>query len=140
GLQVTSAVAGESDTSDVSVSNPDQADGAGIITIEQLNMCMWGSKMTPSCFPNKEKPDTDAWKDAEAEVAKKKRESVITQYNRHIPDVLTVSEGCLNDLEHVAEEIGYDLKYEDTGDGTDYKPRQCSVDRGPAVNAILAKK
>ena len=137
GLQATSAMASQSNAS---TTNPGQADGEGIITIEQVNMCMWGSEMTPGCFPNDEKPDSDAWKKKEAAVAKKKRDSVITQYDRHIPDVLTVSEGCLNDLEYVAEEIGYDLKYEDTGDGTDYKPRQCSVDRGPAVNAILAKK
>ena len=123
-----------------SPTNPGQVDGPGIITIEQLNMCMWGSEETPSCFTNDAEPGSDAWTQQETRAAASKRDSMVAQYQRHIPDVLTVNEGCLNDLQAVADQIGYDLRYEDTGDGTDGKPRQCSVDRGPAVNAILAEK
>lgn len=119
-------------------SNPGQADGAGIITVEQTNMCMWGSVETPSCFSNPYEQGAPGWEAAERDTADRKRDSLITQYQRHLPDVITVSEGCLSDLEAVADAIGYQLRYQDTGDGTDGVPRQCTVGRGAGVNAILA--
>lgn len=123
-------------------SNPDQADGPGIITIEQLNMCMWGSTMTPSCFPNSaaDLPHADPdWIAAEEATAAAKRQAVITQFSRHNPDVVTVDEACLGDLQKVAAAVGYELSYIDTGGGTDHKPRNCTAGRGIGVNAILAK-
>ncbi|WP_405775319.1 endonuclease/exonuclease/phosphatase family protein [Streptomyces sp. NBC_00859] len=125
-----------------SPSNPDQADGPGILTIEQLNMCMWGSKETPSCFPNTSGAavDSAAWTAEEKRVAALKRASVATQVSRHIPDVITVSEGCLGDLRSVADTIGYQLAYQETGAGTDNRPRDCTAGRGVGVNAILAKE
>lgn len=47
-LVATSALAASAQ----SPSNPDQADGPGIITVEQVNMCMWGSVLDNSCFGN----------------------------------------------------------------------------------------
>lgn len=119
--------------------NPGQADGPGIITIEQLNMCMWGSEQTPGCFSNPYQPTDSRWRAAELRTATQKRSSVVTQFNRHDPDVVTVSEGCLGDLQDVAETVGYELAYVSTGGGTDHKPRECSVGRGIGVNAILAR-
>lgn len=137
GAVTTSVNAQESSPS--SLTNPDQADGPGIITVQQVNMCMWGSRETPGCFANPYQRGEPGWERAERATAAKKRDSVVTQYERHIPDVFTVSEGCRDDLKSVADTIGYQIRYVDTGDGTDGKPRQCTVDRGPAVNAILAK-
>lgn len=119
-------------------SNPNQAWGEGIITVEQTNMCMWGSTMTLPCFPNPHEEGDPGWEEAELDIAQRKRESLITQYERHLPDVITVSEGCLSDLEFVADAIGYQLRYQETGGGADDLPRQCTVDRGAGVNAILA--
>ncbi|MFD0556898.1 hypothetical protein FB566_2151 [Stackebrandtia endophytica] len=123
-----------------SPTNPNQAYGPGIITVKQTNMCMWGSLETPFCFANSVEPGTAGWEAAERKTAERKRASLVVQYQRHLPDVLTVTEGCLGDLEIVAETIGYQLRYQETGGGTDGKARECTVDRGIGVNAILAKK
>lgn len=134
---VTATSAGAAATG--SPSNPDQADGPGIITIEQLNMCMWGSTMTPDCFPNDSgaAQDSAAWTAEEQRIAGLKRDAIVAQVERHIPDVITVDEGCLNDLTAVASQIGYELATQTTGGAT--TPRQCTAGRGVAVNAVLAK-
>ena len=126
-------------TSQPAPTNPDQAYGPGIVTIEQTNMCMWGSKETPFCFANTHQPGEAGWEAAELATAERKRDSLISQYNRHRPDVITVTEGCLGDLRTVADAIGYQLRYQETGGGTDDKARECTVDRGVGVNAILAR-
>lgn len=122
--------------------NPDQVDGPGIITIEELNMCMWGSDKTETCFPNPYLDDPDHTKDsdwwnAEFAMARLKNQAVIDQFTRHAPDVITVSEGCADDMVHVAQTIGYQLIVQRTG--SESKLRSCSVDRGLTVNAIMAK-
>lgn len=135
-LAVGWAASAASASSGRASTNPDQADGPGIITIEQLNMCMWGSRETEDCFPNDGEPN---WTEAERETAAQKRAAMIEEITDHIPDLVTVSEGCLDDLREVADAIGYELAYQDTGGGTDDVPRACTVDRGIGVNAILAK-
>lgn len=118
---------------------PAPAEGSGVITVEQLNMCMWGSVETAFCYPNGRTKGTAAWTTEERRVARLKRDAVITQFRRHTPDVITVNEGCLGDLRTVASAIGYELAYQDTGSGTDHKPRNCTAGRGIGVNAILAR-
>jgi hypothetical protein len=140
-VAVAAAVTFQTATADTATGGSGkQADGPGIITVEQLNMCMWGSKETKDCFPNANDPSDPAWADAERHTAELKRDSMVTQYQRHTPDVITVNEGCLNDLRTVADKLGYQLRYQETGGGADGKPRECTVDRGAGVNAILAKK
>jgi hypothetical protein len=116
--------------------NPDQKSGPGIITVEQLNMCMWGSDRTPDCFPNSQDPTSNpvGWTEAEKGMARAKRESIEVQIGRHEPDVVTVDEGCLGDLTQVAADTGYELVSYETGRG-----RECTAGRGISVNAILSR-
>jgi hypothetical protein len=116
--------------------NPDQKSGPGIITVEQLNMCMWGSTFTPDCFPNSQNASQNpsGWTATEQSVASAKRTSVKAQISRHNPDIITVNEGCLNDLTQVAADTGYEIVSYETGRG-----RQCTVNRGISVNAVLSR-
>jgi hypothetical protein len=116
--------------------NPDQKSGRGILTVEQLNMCMWGSTFTRDCFPNSvnASQNPSAWTAMEESVASAKRESIKTQIRRHNPDIITINEGCLNDLTQVAADTGYKIVSYETGRG-----RKCTVNRGISVNAILSR-
>lgn len=110
------------------------------LTVEQVNLCMWGSVETQFCFQNDLAKDDPRWTAAEHRIAGAKRQALVTQVERHKPDVITVNEGCLNDVVKVARAIQYEVRIQTTGGGTDGDPRLCTVDRGPAVNAIFAQR
>lgn len=152
-VAVALAVLGVAATPAAAGTNPEQADGPGILTVEQTNMCMWGSDTNGrSCFGNRVEPAPSSplheggdrfagWRHAERAVAARKRGALVTQFARHDPDVVTVNEGCLDDLRAVAHAVHYELRYQPTGiDGHGKRPRQCSVGRGGGVNAILARR
>lgn len=98
-------------------------------------MCMWGSDRTPDCFINNvvedPGPGNPVWEAAENAEAALKRESILTQVSRHEPDVITINEGCENDIQSVAAQAGYEVRTVDTG-------HDCTMGRGNSVNAQVS--
>jgi len=124
--------------------------------VYQMNMCGWGSKYysfdahgdkVHSCFPNSEISKADrnctrpACRTEERAEAGRKRQSMIAQVKRWKPAAVTVNEACRQDVLDVAKATGYVERSFGVGAGTrpSTQHRQCSEDRGPAVNAVLAK-
>lgn len=77
---------------------------------------------------------------AERHEAARKRDSVVHQIERIHPDAATINEGCKGDLQRIVEMLpGYTFTSIPLGQGRGDHPRRCSVGRGAAVNAIIAR-
>lgn len=139
--------------------DPAPATAPANFSVYQMNMCMWGAKYyvkagqtgADTCFPdpyvskdsNGDLLYASGYTDTEKEIAAAKRSSIISQVERFTPDAVTLNEACKGDMESVvtalrADGLNYTFKSFEVGRGRGSAPRPCSVDRGDAVNGIIA--
>lgn len=141
-----------------SASHYQVAPAAGAKTrVLQMNMCMWGAKFyykpgKANCFPDPYYSEDASgnpvfehgYTAREKLVAGWKRQAVVNEILKLNPDVVTINEACQSDIDAVVATLqlkgaSYESEPYEVGRGSADGPRHCSVDRGAAVNVVLAR-